>query len=295
MKRRNDFVSNSSSSSFIIQNCDLIDYFNITKKDIVDSIKHLLGNCEYKDCFYVYDLKDKKDKEKAIKKWGDLLSQWQCDETTMDSDGTLIGGGSAKIMIGHYNSLCHALKEIYDIENFYDNKFDPEDGEPKKWIRTREKQKNGCYGYEAPLEKFVVDTINDARKRCGIISNLDVLKHDTARWFIHFDDNVIWDIKDACMAGKDDEKPEPNENGKLSDYDKKLIKEINNSIYTTESYTLDRIMEILINYWTSIGKIKVDDPKFIEDLVKHHRIREGESYTYENLLDDVLTFNGHEG
>ena len=58
MKVRKGFVSNSSSSSFIIQNCDLIDYFNITKKDIVDSIKHLLGNCEYKDCFYVYDLKD---------------------------------------------------------------------------------------------------------------------------------------------------------------------------------------------------------------------------------------------
>lgn len=49
MKTRSDFVSNSSSSSFILKDAGFFGFFGITKQDIVDAITELYGGKESVD------------------------------------------------------------------------------------------------------------------------------------------------------------------------------------------------------------------------------------------------------
>ena len=49
MKTRSDFVSNSSSSSFILKDVGFFNYFGITKQDIYDAVVELYGGQEYID------------------------------------------------------------------------------------------------------------------------------------------------------------------------------------------------------------------------------------------------------
>ena len=46
MKTRSDFVSNSSSSSFILKDAGFFEYFGITKQDIDDALTDLCGGRE---------------------------------------------------------------------------------------------------------------------------------------------------------------------------------------------------------------------------------------------------------
>lgn len=311
MKTRNDFVSNSSSSSFILAKNPLFDYFKITKKDIIDALTSL--SCAG---FEVYDLKVESDKEKAIKDHGDILSEFDCNYATLDSEGNLDSVSESRLNSKRYDNLAWEMKSILDIHNF-NAIFNPYDENDKPYIYDYKERK------ELPVPEHVIETLKMVRKECGIITNLEALKLPDSEIFIHFGENDIWSISGMTKYGKPDikfvkdkeliENPDKYKNVTTDtkdvlskSIDEEIINDINSYNFETEHSSLDRFLEILIRYFTSVKKIKPDDEDFLLSYDKAldydgkksdgtHHTNNGTSYTYEDLYEDVLAFCGHEG
>jgi hypothetical protein len=318
MKIRTDYVSNSSSSSFILGNHELFNFFNITKQDILDALIEMYGGKEcyekasarYKSLdeeypdrhnpssdgnhgpFWIYDLSDEKDREEAIKVWGNLLDGWEATNChRIDKDTIEFDGGYAK---SSYNTLIRSLYEIFGVCEYElkDAAKDPT-VEVKKFIRENVKDpKTGMYGHYEPLDKCILDTVKAARNECGIMTNLDAVKCQVARFFIHADDNELM-TGTSQEYGKNDKWGKP---GECKDWE-------------TECYTYDRICEIILNHLIEKGKVKPDDPEFLDMMriddkyLTEHDIEKGHVYdfcdgknlTWRDLKKSSLTWNMHEG
>lgn len=305
MKVRSDFVSNSSSSSFILGNDDIFDHFHITKQDILDALIDAYGKENYEKAvewyrksaekhpqyysenikynqfgpFWVYDLADPKDREIAIEMWGDTLKGWDATNCYLGSDGIVSMGNSAT---HNYNSVIDGLCEVYglyssDIQGFFE-----EGTEPKRFVRSNEKDpETGNYGHYEPLPPYVLELLRHIRKDCGYMDNLDALKCECARFFVHADDNELW----VSDSSDDDES------------------------WESETYTYNRICEIVYRYLVKTGRINPDDREFIDS----KRIDEkylsrwdvengclwdfsnGKNLTWADLCDTTMTQCMHEG
>lgn len=273
MKVRNDYVSNSSSSSFILGNIDMFTFFKITKQDIIDALKSEIGGE-----FWVYDLTIQSDKDEAIKEWGNLLSQWDSCYCYSDDNGELVFDN------GHLDKYCKTIDGIaeaygaseYDLYNVDD------DYPPEKFVRfDHPDPKTGIYGEYQPLDKEVVDFVKNLRKKFGIMSNLDVLKHEMARFFVHFDDNEIW--KGSTVS-------ESNE-------------------FKTEYGEYHRVCEVIYNWLVKNGRVNPNDKAFVDSMeipkdkltkwnvssgVTHY-FENGKNLTWEDLEVGTMTACMHEG
>lgn len=136
-----------------------------------------------------------------------------------------------------------------------------------------------------------------------------------AGFFIHFDDNRVW-INETTVPGKyEDAGNIWNENDteflsridlnavKLhNEYVAKRKEEIKNSIYESESYTADRIIEVIFNYFVKNGKIKpvsllekAGYKRFGKNGEYEYNTYDGKTYSYIDFKDLFLTINTHEG
>ena len=302
MKIRSDFVSNSSSSSVILAQNILFDYFKITKQDIIDALKALSTSG-----FEVFDLTIKSEKEDAIKKYGDILSWFNSKFSTLDSNGELESISQSKCNTKRYEDIMWNLKSIFDISNI-ESIFNPENKDDKPYMWNYQKRK------EEPVPKCIIETLILLRKKCGILTNLEALKLPCSGLFIHFGENDIFTIDGFSKYGKPDIKYVKTINSTtdkydkqlLSDYDKQIVSDIETYKFETEHSSLDRLLEILIKQLVSMGKIKPNDEDFLTNYDKSlnyenkksdgsHHTASGNSYTYEDLYQDVLAFCGHEG
>ena len=117
MKIRSDFVSNSSSSSFILSDMDVFKHFNITKQDIMDALVDAYGKERFEQYIsdrkkrsldpewskwysknrkwnqwgpiYVFDLHDESDNAAAREMFGSLLKDWDANNCHVISDDEL--------------------------------------------------------------------------------------------------------------------------------------------------------------------------------------------------------------
>ena len=113
MKIRTDYVSNSSSSSFVLAQNEIFEFFNITKRDIMDALLEAYGRSSYNEevasvaksvaehpewheddikfgsfgPIWVYDLLDKSDRWEAIERWGGLLKEWDATNCHYEKRG----------------------------------------------------------------------------------------------------------------------------------------------------------------------------------------------------------------
>ena len=320
MKIRTDYVSNSSSSSFVIGNMFLFDYFHITKQDILDALIDMYGKEAYENAmkgyqksakddpeydakelkynkfgpFYVYDLSIPEERQEAIDTWGNLLEGWDASgchwiRNNETHFGKVCFGGSGK---RDYEEVIDRIANIYNVSRYDLNELaegKTEDGygnpiEVKKFVRSDKKDpETGCYGHYENLDDCIVDFVKRLRYDCGVMTNLDVIKSEVARFFVHADDNELPMGDDS--EGDDKEK------------------------WDTDSWSYDRICEIVLKWLVKSGRVKPDDTGFMKEMevdpkfLTKKEIADGEIYdfangktlTWRDIKNDSLTWNMHEG
>lgn len=331
MKIRSDYVSNSSSSSFVIANCELIDHFNITKQDILDALIDTYGRDDYErnakqreeyakkhpeyhkkelkyghfGPFWVYDMEDKADRKEAIDLWGNLLKGWDannCKKITDEGSEADKGRVASGSEYSTYREILDKLNDVYGI-SFWDIReyaVNPiKKNFPTRFVRSDKKDpKTGCYGHYVPVEKEILDFALKLRKDMGIMTNLDVIKSKVAKFFVHADDNEL--CGDALSEDGNGEEHWDAEK-------KNWVK--SSSKWESKSYTFDRLCEIVLEWLVKNGRVNLNDQAFMDMMKIDEKylsaydkengefwdFANGKNFTWKDLKHVALTWNLHEG
>ena len=283
---RNDFVSNSSSSSFIIIKSFFTEHFKITAQDFKDALIALgierLGHI-------MCDPKDKEESKKFFAECDDILKSWWAQVHPDRDDGMPFQYTD----YGKFSNTLDGLAKAYDYLSDYVF-FEA--------YNTKNKSKHE----KLPPELYKVFLhLKDAYE----VPTMSEVAHDSSALFLcHMDDNEIWGLKDVCVYRvKDIYEKGKTRKSYISEEDEKRAKECN---FGTEIYTFKRILEILVRYWVSIGRVNIYDPKFIDfwkvpedswwKRDKRYKDREyyfeGKKLSFLDVLDSfTYAANTHEG
>ena len=331
MKTRSDFVSNSSSSSFILKDVGFFKYFGITKQDIDDALADLCGGRKA--------LAEQLDDE--ITKCEEVLAK-----AKIEAGLSITTNDNLKFTIEYQSNRLRELKTkglsiwyIYDMTDKKDRQacfkewddhfaslFAPEEGEYEMWNKFEKMLRWKCNFYNVlkvingkdktlkeskynrKIDKYIYRTvpggaefIKRVRKNLGIKTMKEVLHDKDSTFMFHFGDNDIYEINGMTEPGRADENEYNTE---------KENEKIRNSKYESESYSAKRFFEILIGYFVEKGRIDLSDPglldywKIDEKDDRYKKNHPGKKYyldgavaTWQDVYDDMLKCNAimHEG
>ena len=331
MKTRSDFVSNSSSSSFILKDAGFFKYFGITKQDIDDALADLYGGRKA--------LAEQLDNE--ITKCEEVLAK-----AKIEAGLSITTDDNLKFTIEYQSNRLRELKTkglsiwyIYDMTDKKDRQacfnewddhfaslFAPEEGEYEMWNKFEEMLRWKCNFYNVlkvingkdktlreskynrKIDKYIYRTvpggaefIKRVRKNLGIKTMKEVLHDKDSTFMFHFGDNDIYEINGMTELGRADENKYNTE---------KENEKIRNSKYESESYSAKRFFEILIRYFVERGKVDLSDPGLLDywkinekdDWYKKNHpgkkyYLDGTTATWKDIYNDMLKCNAimHEG
>jgi hypothetical protein len=268
MKTRYSYVSNSSSSSFLLKESKATK--NLTSKDWNEMIVSLFKDYENRleDClrierelelekdnhplFCAFDMKtDRAEAELYMK---DILEGWM-------ASNCLIRNG--KMQLCKKNVEYEWLKFCQKIRMMVENELIEERGcdYASAWFHIQSRDEirkyppvvdviyaNGTRKRINVDEKYL-KMLEDKLDEMGLCDNYDVLKNEKTRFAIHFDENEY-----ASIEGVSDEKGE----------------------WETKSGSYERLCEVFAKWLVGHGKVSSD-------------------FNWRSLMDDTLTVNMHEG
>lgn len=265
MKVRNKYVSNSSSSSFIIKDdpafaeIDIYDWYRMIR-DLYENysdvmMKRIETAKEYgwklNDVFSAFDLLY--DRKEAINEIGGLLSQFEASNATV-RNGAMerVESDPREELDCFVEQMREEVKREYKadyvgIDLYSTAKELDDDG--------KEYSKSEIIGWkdkkqiEIPNAQEYFDRIEAKRDSLGICNNLQVLENEQSRFAIHFDDNECWKIKGVASKGEE---------------------------WESEEYSYERLCEIFTKWFKEDGKLPAD-------------------FNWRKMLDLTLTVCMHEG
>lgn len=281
MKIRSEFVSNSSSSSFILagDKGSFVHKFGLTKQDFVDAIIDLSGGkdkyekyvAEHKskwwdgNWFEVYDKAISADNKIINSKKTDYLKDWTNHILAYDYKNKKFIQDNGW-MLTNYNKAYDALRDAFHLPWTYDVHA------KTNWAYVYDEKKKKYVKKKVP--EYLDKVVRGLYKHYGVLTNHDALMCDFSRFLFHFGDNDIYNLEGTMIASKTDEiykKPK-------TDWEKKHNDEVKNSIYETDSYSIHRVCEVLFNWFKDNNKLKG-----LKD------------ETWKDLYNDVVAVTMHEG
>lgn len=270
MKTRNNYVSNSSSSSFILMDTDAVS--QLSSKDLREALQSLYKNyakivAEHREYmlkngyeddtefpFCVFDMRT--EREEAVAMLKDILEGWTASNCFI-KDGVL--QPTKEFVEEQFEDFMRRLEQRVErnylrhkgicnaYAHFYvHDRDDITDGDATKVYVYYDDGTSSVM----PLDKKYADQLLAKWDSMGLCTNADVLENEKARFAFHFDEN------EYCMLKG------------MQDEDTKK--------WETEFYTYGRLCEVLAKWLVAHGKVK-------------------DGFTWHDLVDATLTVNMHEG
>ena len=317
MKIRTDYVSNSSSSSFIFYNTNFIENFKITKADIFDALVELYGKDKYQKWL---DARTDEGIKKAVDEWlaknpGDkswypqhLDSEWYHNERPfyvydLSTEQEIVKEKWGNLLQG-WDRILPGTEYDFEVENCH--KFDS--------FLAAVNEAYSCWLHQGTdkelsdpdkkLPEDVKNVVKTVRKKLEIKTNLEVALDPESRFFIHFEDNLMSELEGFDEYGPKDLVGD----GNYVDWLKKDYPDAANKKWTTEANSTARFMEILLNKLIEMKKIDVKDVE-LRKLYKGNFNKqwqeanpeiiswlENDEYNVNDFIKETIaTFNPHEG
>ena len=327
MKIRSDFVSNSSSSSFILKDIGFFKYFGISKKDINDALVELYGGKKYCDKLLKDEIAKTELHLKNLKQRNNVKDDWELKYYTKRLKSLKKNGLDRwciydmtnakerkecyKEWDEHFSSWTAPNEDKYskwekllDILRWYcdfDNINEVANGEEKELITSSYDRKSDKYVH-TPFPGGAA-MIKHIKRKLGVKTMKEVLHDKQCTLMIHFDENEINNIKgmneESAIDVRDWWKDEDKRNAKHSKWE-------------SEFYTSKRFFEILIKYFVDKGKIDLSDPTLMEHWLvpndhwwknepnnkdRKYFTKTDDAASWEDVYDDMLNVNAimHEG